>query len=97
MVALDGPEGREGAVCAAYRAELEVLGAVGSARGQSVLALAAALDDRAGVVNLSATAKVLDELMEKVRAAAPARGESDLDRLRKRRAARSGDSAAAGS
>jgi len=97
MVAQEGSEGREGRVYAAHEAELVALGVVGSSRAEIALALAAALDDRAGVVNLSATAKVLDELMEKVRAAAPAKGESELDRLRKRKSARSGSAAAAGS
>jgi hypothetical protein len=82
-----------GAVYGAHLVELRSLGVAESSDGQVVLALASAMDDRAGVVNLAATAKALVELMTKIRAVAPVK-ESELDRIRARRAQRAGGSTA---
>lgn len=58
-------------VCAAVQAELSALGPVAesSVEGQTALALAAALDDRAGIQagGLASTAKQLVAIMAEVR------------------------------
>lgn len=88
MAAEDGAEGRGGPVYAAHLAELSVLGLDSSSDGQVVLALASAMDDRAGVVNLAATAKQLTELMKSIRASATPTEGSVSDDLHAKRAER---------
>jgi hypothetical protein len=51
----------------ATRTELDEWGIADSTDGQRALVLAAALDDRAGVVNIAATDKRLGDLMAELR------------------------------
>lgn len=91
---VDEPE--LGLVALRTHSELVALGALESVEGATAMSLAGAMDDRAGVVNLSATAKVLLETMRAVREAATPVEVSQLDKLRNARAARTGNSTAAG-
>jgi hypothetical protein len=74
------------AVFEAVRAELDTLGeaAGASVEGQTALALAAALDDRAGVQagGLASTAKQLGAVMADLRLAYKAEAKTELELLR---------------
>jgi hypothetical protein len=52
------------AVYDAVKTELDAWGVTDSSEGQRALTLAAALDDRAGVVNIAATDKRIGDLMD---------------------------------
>lgn len=87
---LPPPDPTSDGLYAATLAELEVLGLVGSQRGQQALTLAAQMASSSDTgSSIAAVSKELSRVMDEIRAVVPAKADP-LDELRQRRERRTG-------